>query len=85
MVSLEHRPSARRSGYIIGDANTYIKVTPALKKIEFYVDGVLVATHSTRIPTAVLDWQHLIIGLTTGGGDTISVTVRNGGCQECPS
>lgn len=53
--------------------------------VEFYVDGVLVATHTLRIPTAVLDWQHIIIGLTTGGGDTISVTVRNGGTQECPA
>lgn len=53
--------------------------------VEFYIDGVLVATHATRIPTAVLDWQHLIIGLGTGAGDTISVTVRNGGTQECPA
>ncbi|GAH65797.1 unnamed protein product, partial [marine sediment metagenome] len=56
-------------------------------RVEFYIDGVLVATHSTNIPTAVLDWQHLIIGLGTGAGagDTISVTVRNGGTQECPA
>ena len=53
--------------------------------VEFYADGVLVATHSTRVPSAVLDWQHLIIGLGTGAGDTISVTVRNGGTMECPA
>jgi len=42
MVGLQHFPSARRSGYIIGDSNTYIKVTPALKKIEVVVDSVVV-------------------------------------------
>lgn len=56
-------------------------------RVEFYVDGVLVATHSTAagLPSAVLDWQHLLNNYTGGGaaGD-IDVTVRNGGCQECP-
>lgn len=53
--------------------------------VEFYVDGVLVATHTTRIPVSVLDWQHLVLTAGAGGGDEIDVTVRPGGCQECPN
>ena len=52
--------------------------------VEFWVDGALVATHSTRIPVNGLDWQHLLE--TPGGGAAaeIDVSVRPGGCQECP-
>jgi len=53
--------------------------------VEFYVDGVLVATHTTRIPVLTLDWQHLLEADSSGGGDAIDVTVRSGGCQECPA
>lgn len=55
-------------------------------QVEFYVDGVLVATHNTAagIPTAVLDWQHLLESPGVGAPADIDVTVRNGGCQECP-
>ncbi len=55
-------------------------------QVEFYVDGVLVATHSTAagLPAAVHDWQHLLATAGAGGGDVIQVTVRQGGCQECP-
>jgi len=53
--------------------------------VEFYVDSALVATHSTRIPVNGLDWQHLVVSGAGGGGDTITVTIRNGGVQECPS
>lgn len=54
-------------------------------QVEFYVDGVLVATHDTvaGIPTAVLDWQHLLESPGVGVPADIDVTVRNGGCQEC--
>jgi len=57
-------------------------------KVEFYVDGVLVATHSTLpdgVPDATLDWQHLLETAGADGGDVIQVTVRNGGCQSCPA
>ncbi len=54
-------------------------------KVEFYVDGVLVATHPTRIPVNGLDWQHLLATAGGGTGDLIQVTVRQGGCQECPA
>lgn len=56
-------------------------------QVEFYVDGVLVATHATAAgrPVTVLDWQHLLATAGAGGGDEIDVTVRNGGCQECPA
>ncbi len=54
-------------------------------RVEFYVDGVLVATHTTRVPSAVLDWQHLLETAGGGTGDVIDVTVRNGGIQECPA
>ena len=53
--------------------------------VEFYVDGILVATHSTRIPVNALDWQHLLETAGGGGGDAIDVTVRAGGVQECPA
>lgn len=53
-------------------------------RVEFYMNGALVATHTTNIPTAALDWQHL--HYTDGGGATtdVEVEIRNGGCQECP-
>lgn len=55
--------------------------------VEFYVDGMLVATHTAAAgkPNAAMDWQHLLATAGGGGGDVIQVTVRNGGCQECPS
>ena len=55
--------------------------------VEFYVDGVLVATHTlaAEMPDAVLDWQHLLATAGAGGGDDIDVTVRNGGVAECPA
>lgn len=53
--------------------------------VEFYIDGVLVATHITRIPVNGLDWQHLLATLGGGADVDIDVTVRNGGCQEAPS
>lgn len=53
--------------------------------VEFYIDGVLVITHETRIPVNGLDWQHLLATLGLGADVDIDVTVRLGGCQECPS
>lgn len=55
-------------------------------QVEFYVDGILVATHNTApgIPAANMYWQHELETAGAGGGDLIQVTVRNGGCQECP-
>jgi len=56
-------------------------------KSEFYVDGVLVATHSTAAsrPAVILDWQELIHGLGTGADSAGVVTLRRGGVQECPA
>ncbi len=53
--------------------------------VEFYVEGILVETHVTRIPTVDLDWQHLLPTAGAGGGDAIDVTVRGGGVQQCPA
>ena len=56
--------------------------------VEFYINGALVATHSTLpdgVPSAALDWQHLLETAGAGGGDVIQSTVRNGGCIECPA
>ncbi len=54
--------------------------------VEFYIDGVLVATHNTRIPVNGLDWQHLLNNGAGGGAAAdIDVTVRNGGVAECPA
>ncbi len=54
-------------------------------RLEFYVDGIWVATHTTKMPTQPLDWQHLLATAGAGGGDVIQVTVRPGGVQECPN
>ena len=54
-------------------------------EVEFYIDGVLVATHSTRVPDLTLDWQHILVTAGAGGGDAIDVTVRDGWCQEAPA
>lgn len=35
--------------------------------VEFYVDGVLVATHTTKLPTGDLDWTVLMVGDGSGG------------------
>ena len=55
-------------------------------RVEFYVDGVLVATHTTRVPSDALYWQHLLIsdGGEGGPGADVDLSVRNGGVQECP-
>ncbi len=53
--------------------------------VEFYMFGILVATHSTRIPVNTLDWQHMLLTAGAGGGDDIDVVIRTGGCQECPA
>jgi len=58
------------------------------KEVVFYVDGARVATHdaAAAIPAAALDWQHLLSNGAGGGPAVdIDVTVRPGGCQECPS
>ncbi len=57
-------------------------------QVEFYVDGVLVATHATAggRPSAALDWQHLLNNGAGGGAAAdIDVTIRPGGAQECPA
>lgn len=53
-------------------------------RVEFYIDGVLVASHTTRVPTANLRWQHILY--TDGGGAAtdVDVEILNGGCQQCP-
>jgi len=54
-------------------------------KVEFYVDGVLVATHSTRYPAAAMFWQELVHGTGTGAASACDTTLRRGRVQECPS
>jgi len=54
-------------------------------RVEFYVDGLLVQTHVTRIPVHDLDWQHLLPTAGGGLGDAVDVTVRGGGVQQCPA
>lgn len=69
-------------------ANTHVQLEVIVLggvQVEFYVNGVLVATHSTRIPGAAwLSWQHLLATAGAGAGDVIQVTVKNGGCARCP-
>lgn len=56
--------------------------------VEFYVDGVLVATHTgVGIPTAGgnLDFQDYQISDGGGGATTSDVTLREGFIAECPA
>jgi len=54
-------------------------------KVEFYVDGVLGATHSTRYPAAAMYWQELVHGAGTGAASACDTTLRRGRVQECPA
>lgn len=64
--------------------HTYEFIIYGSIKVEFYVDGLLVATHSNAagLPSGLVDWQKL---LTTdgGGADYMNVTLRTGFKQEC--
>jgi len=86
-----------RSSTAAGDEDTVMGVAPdhlgiiqleviifGGVSVEFYIDGVLVATHTTRVPTANLRWQHLLY--TDGGGAAtdVDVEILNGGWQQCP-
>jgi len=53
-------------------------------RVEFYIDGVIVATHVTRRPTNALYWQHLLYTDGSSAG-VVDLAVRNGGVQECPA
>lgn len=68
-----------------GAQHTLEVIIFAAVKVEFRVDGVLVATHTTRIPSALLDWQELIHGIGTGASSAGDVTLRRGRIQECPN
>ncbi len=53
--------------------------------VEFYVDGVLVATHVTvGIPNNTMDFQEYEIS-ATGGAGTSDITLREGFLMECPA
>ncbi len=56
-------------------------------KVEFYVDGALVATHTTaaKIPTAALYFQEYEVSTGGGGATTSDITLREGFVQECPN
>jgi hypothetical protein len=55
-------------------------------RVDFYMDGVLVASHKTvaGLPTGMVDWQRIIT--SDGGGDAsyMYLTLRNGFIEECP-
>lgn len=53
--------------------------------VYFYVDGALVATHSTRVPVNALDFQEYQISDGLGGATTSDITLREGFVQECPA
>ncbi len=56
-------------------------------QVEFYVDGVLVATHTgaAAIPTAALNFQEYEISNGGGGATTSDITLREGWIAECPA
>jgi hypothetical protein len=55
-------------------------------RVDFYCNGVLVASHSTAagLPSGLVDWQRLIT--SDGGGDSsyMYMTLRTGFISECP-
>jgi len=56
-------------------------------KVEYYVDGALVATHTTvaALPTAALDFQEYEISSGAGGATTSDITLREGFIEQCPA
>lgn len=55
-------------------------------KIEFYVDGQLVVTETTYLPTGELQFQDLLYNDgTTPPASAAYVTIRRMSCHECPS
>lgn len=71
------------------DAQHQLEAIQFRTMIEFYIDGVLVATHTNAagIPTAGinLDFQDYQISDGLGGVTTSDITLRNGFVQECPA
>lgn len=54
-------------------------------KIEYYVDGKIVATETSNLPTGELTWQKLLFNdATTAPLATVYVTLRRMSCHECP-
>jgi hypothetical protein len=56
--------------------------------VEFYVDGVLVATHATAagLPAGAVSWQRLLTTDGGGGAGTFAdLTLRTGFTMECPA
>ncbi|MDP3064637.1 MAG: hypothetical protein Q8O40_15750, partial [Chloroflexota bacterium] len=54
-------------------------------QVEFYVDGLLVATHAAAaaVPTAVLFFQEYEISTGAGAATTSDITLREGFLEEC--
>jgi hypothetical protein len=56
------------------------------KRVDFYRDGILVASHSIAagVPSGLVDWQRLITSDGGGGATYTYLTLRNGFIEECP-
>lgn len=56
------------------------------KRVDFYRDGILVASHSTAagLPSGLVDLQRLITCDATGPNSYMYLTLRTGFIEECP-
>jgi len=63
--------------------HTYELIIVGGVQVEFYVDGVLVATHATRVPTNALDWTYLLESAGGGAAADVVNTIKESGYQEC--
>jgi len=56
------------------------------KRVDFYRDGILVASHSTAtgLPSGLVDWQRLATADGGGANAFMYVTLRTGFIEECP-
>lgn len=56
-------------------------------QVEFYIDGILVATHAAAagVPTAALSFQEYEISTGAGAATTSDITLRSGFTVECPA
>jgi len=65
--------------------HTYELIIVGGVQVEFYVDGVLVATHATRVPTNALDWTYLLESAGGGAAADVVNTIKESAYQECPA
>lgn len=65
------------TGYTVTNYNTYRYVFNAAKDILFYINDVLVATHTTNLPSGTSETPALLLGVETQSASSHSVSFSN--------